>query len=152
MPSLVNTLFSSGSSGLTVASGSGDWFPLTATEEANFIIRGNQDLTGSGSDTLTLWLETSNDNNPSIDPKNVKPIYLRNPADDTISTTLATIAGNTTRSSDPKTPSVLQGYKIPNEGSVPIDRYVRVSFSTSGGAAISNFKGISVDIAYNIST
>ena len=152
MPSLVSTLFNSGSSGLAVASGAGDWFPLTAAEGANFIIRGDQDLAGSGSDTLTLWLETSNDNNPSINPKNVKPIYLRNPADNTISTTLATIAGNTTRSSDPKTPSALQGYKVPNEGDVPLDRYVRVAFSTSVGATITDFKGISVDIAYNRST
>lgn len=149
MPSLVQTIFNSGGAGLASASGAGSWLSLTVAKDLNFIIRGAEDLAGAGTDELTLWVESSNSNADSQDAKTLKPIYLVNPSDGTISTTLATILGNTTRASDTTNPSTLQAYKYPVESRVS-DRYVRIAYATTGTPGV--FKNITVDIAYNQST
>lgn len=150
MSNLVQTIFNTGGTGLVSATGEGAWFSLVTAKDLNFIIRGAEDLAGAGSDVLTLWIESSNSNDDSQNKKDLKPIYLTNPSDGTISTTLATILGNTTRASDPKTPSTLQAYKYPVETGAVSDRFVRVAYSTSGTSTV--FKNITVDIAYNKST
>lgn len=145
MPNAFIDIFDSGASGLTGASGFGSWFPLTAAKDITFNIRGDLDLTGAGSDTLTLWIESSPENPDSgADPKKYRPVHTINPADGSRSATLATILGNVTRSSNTLSPSTLQASRY--TASPLLDRHIRVAWTVTGTAA--SFKSVKVSVAY----
>jgi hypothetical protein len=149
MPNAFTEVFNSGADGLTGASSFGHWVPLVTATNINFNIQGDSDLTGAGSDVLTLWVESSHENpETGADPKKYRPVYTISPVDGTRSLTLATILGNVTRSADTTAPTSLQASRYTAED--VLNRYIRIGWKVTGTAA--SFKNVKVLAAYETNT